>query len=80
MNDKEKNGWVDLSGLNTIKLENSILLGSSDTAAPNSIIFTLSGKEKIKITEEGFFVEGRLVENDKEIYQQFKSFIEKGLV
>ena len=80
MNDKEKNGWVDLSGLNTIKLENSILLGSSDTAAPNSIIFTLLGKEKIKITEEGFFIEGRLVENDKEIYQQFKSFIEKGLV
>ena len=44
----------------------------------NSISFYLgTNNEIIKITKEGFFWKGKLVENDKEIYQKFKEFLNK---
>src|ERR1035437_5218340 len=33
--------------------------------------------EVMKITKEGFFWKGKLVENDKEIYQKFKELLNK---
>ena len=44
---------------------------------PNNFTFFLKGEEIMKITPEGFFWKGKLVENDKEIYQKFKEFLNK---
>jgi hypothetical protein len=41
---------------------------------PNNIVFYLKSEEVMKITPEGFFWKGKLVENDKEIYQKVKEF------
>ena len=45
---------------------------------PNSFIFNIKGVEYMKIDEEGFFWKGKLVENDKEIYNNFKKFLKMG--
>jgi hypothetical protein len=38
-------------------------------------IFCIKNEEIVRITPEGFFWKGKLVENDKEIYQKFKEFL-----
>jgi hypothetical protein len=43
----------------------------------DTISFCLQNEVVIKITKEGFFWKGKLVENDKEIYQKFKEFLNK---
>ena len=40
-----------------------------------TIIFHVGAKERLKITKDGFYVDGRLVANDTEIYQAFKDFL-----
>ena len=37
------------------------------------------GKERLKITEDGFYVEGRLAANDTEIYEAFMRFLSGAL-
>ena len=39
------------------------------------ITFDFGGKERLKITKDGFYIDGRLVANDTEIYQAFKDFL-----
>ena len=46
----------------------------SDHFPPNSIIFTVKKEEMMRISEEGFFWKGNLIENDKEIYSIVKEF------
>ena len=38
-------------------------------------IFYIEGKECLRITEDGFYVEGRLAANDTEIYEAFMRFL-----
>ena len=42
-----------------------------------SFTFTLDNEEVIKINKEGFFWKGNLVEEDKEIYQRFKEWLDQ---
>jgi hypothetical protein len=42
---------------------------------PYNFVFRMKNEEIMKITPEGFFWKGKLVENDKEIYQNFKEFL-----
>lgn len=45
--------------------------------APNSIKFCLQGTEEIlKLSKEGFFYKGKLIEEDKEIYLRFKEWMD----
>jgi hypothetical protein len=48
---------------------------TTETFAPTFFSFFLKKEEIMKITPEGFFWKGKLVENDKEIYQKFKEFL-----
>lgn len=48
-----------------------IIRGNSN----RSITFNVEGKERLRITEEGFYVEGRLAANDTEIYEAFMGFL-----
>jgi|GEM_PF-6857498 len=57
----------------TLENDNFVLLTYNPPI--NSISFNLKNQEVMRITEEGFFWKGKLVENDKEIYQQFKKFL-----
>jgi hypothetical protein len=40
----------------------------------NTIKFLIKNEVVMEITQEGFFWKGKLVENDKEIYQRVKDF------
>lgn len=42
---------------------------------PETIKFYIGDKECLEITRDGFYVEGRLVANDIEIYGAFKGFL-----
>jgi hypothetical protein len=44
---------------------------------PNCFIFELKGEELIKITSNGFYWKGSLVESDNEIYSLFKQYLKK---
>ena len=46
-------------------------LGTQDPA----ITFFVGGKERLKVTKDSFYVEGRLVANDTEIYQALQDFL-----
>ena len=41
----------------------------------HDVTFNIHNKEMIKIAEDGFYVEGRKVSGDKEIYEGFKKFL-----
>ena len=41
----------------------------------SEIILYVSGKVRIKISDTGFYVEGRRVSDDVEIYEAFKKFL-----
>ena len=40
-----------------------------------AIILCIEGEEVIKITENGFYYEGKLIEKDKEIYRAMVRFL-----
>lgn len=40
-----------------------------------SVTFHVGDKERLEITKDGFYVDGRLVANDTEIYQAFKDYL-----
>jgi len=42
----------------------------------DTLTFTLKGEVLIKVNSTGFYWRGNLVENDKEIYERFKEFLE----
>lgn len=43
----------------------------------SEIVLYVSGKERIKISDTGFYVEGRKVSKDIEIYEAFKKFLQE---
>jgi len=45
------------------------------TDEDSTIIFCIEGKEIIKIAENGFYYEGKLIEKDKEIYKAMVRFL-----
>ena len=49
---------------------------------PQPIVFFLENgsREMLRVSSEGFFVEGRKVTDDTEVYQGFKSWLEQGKV
>jgi len=44
---------------------------------PNNIVFSLDGEDMIRMNKNGFYIKGKLVKKDKEIYLAFKEWIEK---
>ena len=40
-----------------------------------SIMFYIKGTERLRLAPDGFYVEGRLVANDTEVYEAFKDFL-----
>jgi hypothetical protein len=40
-----------------------------------SIIFYIKDTERLRLAPDGFYVEGRLVANDTQIYEAFKAFL-----
>ena len=42
----------------------------------NTTVFNAGGKEMLRISDEGFFVEGRKVSDGEEIYKSFKKWLE----
>jgi len=63
-----KNYWLDIQGKNS----DNIIYSS----AP-SITMTVDGVEMIRITKGAFYVEGRLVTDDEEVYAAFVKYIRK---
>ena len=45
--------------------------------APHNINFVIGGKEMLRLSPEGFFVEGRKVTHDAEVYYAFKEWLER---
>jgi hypothetical protein len=59
---------------------NSAIIGNEfELGEPNTIVLSLDGEESIKMNKEGFFHKGILVENDEEIYSNFKNWIDLAL-
>ena len=59
---------------------NSAVIGNEfELGEPNTIVLSIDGEERIKVDEEGFYYKGKLVENDKEIYHNFKEWIDLAL-
>ena len=59
---------------------NSAVIGNEfKLDEPNTIVFSIDGEEMIKINEEGFYYKGKLVEDDKEIYHNFKEWVDLAL-
>lgn len=59
----------------SLKIDKTDAVLIKETFAPTNFTFFLKGEEVMKISPEGFFWKGKLVENDKEIYQKFKEFL-----
>ena len=60
---------------------NSAIIGNEfKLDEPNTIVFSIDGEEMIKINEEGFYYKGKLVEDDKEIYHNFKEWVDLALI
>jgi hypothetical protein len=51
-----------------------LTLKSSDYESNNIVFYAGQNNEMMRITPEGFFWKGKLVENDKEIYLKVKEF------
>lgn len=45
------------------------------THRPTSVVFGLDDEEIIKLSKEGFFYKGNLVENDHEVYERFVEWL-----
>lgn len=60
----------------SIKTDSTVTL--SVLAASNldrSVKFHVGGEERLRIDKDGFYVDGRLVANDLEIYEAFKDWL-----
>ena len=53
-----------------------LTLKSEGVVEPSAISFDIYGDNYLKITQEGFFIEGRLVVEDLEIYHAFKKWLD----
>lgn len=42
----------------------------------NNIVFHIQNEEYIKVTPEGFYWKGKMIENDEEIYDKFKEWLD----
>lgn len=59
---------------------NSAIIGNEfELGEPNTIVLSIGGEEVIKVDEDGFYYKGNLVENDKEIYHNFKEWVDLAL-
>ena len=58
-----------------IKTESPVTFINSACNLERSLTFHAGGKERLKITKDGFYLDERLVANDTEIYQAFKDFL-----
>jgi hypothetical protein len=56
-----------------------IILTSKEHVPQNSIRFMMFGEEVMRISEDGFHWKGKLVENDREIYQIVREFFIKAI-
>lgn len=67
---------LPLDGLERIETQFSAL-----NPPPNSFIFTFNDppEEIIKLTQDGFFWKGKLIENDQEIYHKFNEWVNSAL-
>ena len=62
---------------NSTAIENSMLFGfRSEELEPNTISFKIDNIEYIKINKKGFYVKGKKVADDKELYYAFKEWLE----
>ena len=58
------------------KWDIEFLLPEGIQSEPNTITLSIAGKEKIKMNETGFYIDNVLIENDKEIYNHFKMWLD----
>ena len=74
MENKDNEGYdIELGGLLNKELGDV----SAFQLEPENIIFSLENEEMLKITPDGFYVKGKLVSDDKEIYLGFKEWLTK---
>jgi hypothetical protein len=59
------------------KMPDPMLTIKGEETTGSAISFDIYGHNYLKITHEGFFVEGRLVVEDLEIYDAFKNWLDK---
>ena len=63
-----------------ITLNSAVIGNEFELDEPNTIVLSIDGEEIIKVDEEGFHYKGNLVENDKEIYHNFKEWVDLALI
>lgn len=57
---------------------NGKIIGSSFTLEEsNTIVFSINNEKIIKMNKDGFYIKGKLVKKDNEIYLAFKEWIDK---
>ena len=62
------------------EINDGIVLGyDGELHESNTILFSIDEEEYIRMNKEGFYIKGKLVSSDNEIYYAFKEFIEKAL-
>ena len=59
--------------------EDALKLKGNDFEGTAISFYLGADNEVMKISKEGFFWKGKLVENDKEIYQKVKEFFNKAI-
>jgi hypothetical protein len=59
--------------------EDACFIVKPDYEANDIVFYVGQNNEMMRINKEGFFWKGKLVENDKEIYQKFKEFLNKAI-
>jgi len=63
--------WTEENGIN---LPTPMI--ALNTVEPTSIVFYIENEEVIKLNEEGFHWKGNLIEEDAEIYERFKNWVD----
>lgn len=58
------------------KMKIEFVLPEGIQSKPNTITLSVGGKDKIKINETGFYVDNVLVENDRQMYNHFKMWLD----
>ena len=59
-------------------LDNNPLM-TLDHVSENTITFSIQNEEYLKLDPDGFYIKGKLVAEDKEIYEAFKLWMNQGL-
>ena len=57
------------------KIKQDFPLAAFQDNSNRNFMFNIENKECLKITKDGFYVEGRLAANDTEIYEAFMGFL-----